>query len=98
MEGHANLLIYRNNTRELEHFEPHGNNFQGIDIDTMIVVNDVLDKDLDYLAAQVNQGKAADPGWLLSEKFPKTDQKDIPVEKTTPHPARGKPEGSRGMG
>ena len=22
--GHANLLIYRNNTREIEHFEPHG--------------------------------------------------------------------------
>ena len=54
MEGHANLLIYRNNTRELEHFEPHGNNFQGIDIDTMIVVNDVLDKDLDYLVKNMN--------------------------------------------
>ncbi|MEI7475765.1 MAG: hypothetical protein WCK67_13405, partial [bacterium] len=52
--GHANLLIYRNNTRELEHFEPHGNNFQGIDINTMILVNDVLDKDLDYLVKNMN--------------------------------------------
>jgi hypothetical protein len=27
--GHANMLIYRNNTRELEHFEPHGYKFGG---------------------------------------------------------------------
>jgi hypothetical protein len=47
--GHANLLIYRNNTRQLEHFEPHGSNYKGSDTNTRILVNDVLDKDLDYL-------------------------------------------------
>jgi hypothetical protein len=54
MEGHANLLIYRNNTRQLEHFEPHGSSFKGFDENTMILVNDVLDKDLDYLVKNMN--------------------------------------------
>ena len=53
-EGHANLLIYRNNTRQLEHFEPHGSDFQGGYTKTMILVNDVLDKDLDYLVKNIN--------------------------------------------
>ena len=52
--GHANLLIYRNNTRQLEHFEPHGSNFKGFDENTMILVNDVLDKDLNYLVKNMN--------------------------------------------
>jgi hypothetical protein len=53
-EGHSNLLIYRNNTRQLEHFEPHGSNFKGFDENTRILVNDVLDKDLDYLVKNMN--------------------------------------------
>jgi hypothetical protein len=53
-EGHSNLLIYRNNTRQLEHFEPHGSNFKGFDTNTKILVNDVLDKDLDYLVKNIN--------------------------------------------
>jgi hypothetical protein len=53
-EGHSNLLIYRNNTRQLEHFEPHGSNFKGFDTNTRILVNDVLDKDLDYLVKNMN--------------------------------------------
>jgi hypothetical protein len=52
--GHANLLIYRNNTRQLEHFEPHGADFQGGDENTMLLVNDVLDKDLNYLVENIN--------------------------------------------
>jgi len=52
--GHANLLIYRNNTRQLEHFEPHGSNFKGFDENTMNLVNDVLDKDLNYLVKNMN--------------------------------------------
>jgi hypothetical protein len=28
--GHANLLIYRRSTRQLEHFEPHGTSYGGI--------------------------------------------------------------------
>lgn len=52
--GHANLLIYRNNTRELEHFEPHGVDYQGGSEEEMILVNDTLDKDLDYLVKNIN--------------------------------------------
>jgi len=29
VEGHSNLLIYRNSSRELEHFEPHGLQYSG---------------------------------------------------------------------
>jgi hypothetical protein len=29
MGGHANILILRMNTRELEHYEPHGGEFRG---------------------------------------------------------------------
>jgi hypothetical protein len=29
LSGHANLLIYRKNKNELEHFEPHGERFEG---------------------------------------------------------------------
>jgi|688.fasta_scaffold138406_3 hypothetical protein len=52
--GHANLLIYRNNTRQLEHFEPHGADFQGGDEDMMLLVNETLDKDLNYLVENMN--------------------------------------------
>ena len=52
--GHANLLIYRNNTRQLEHFEPHGVDFQGVSEETMFLVNETLDKDLDYLVKNIN--------------------------------------------
>jgi len=52
--GHANLLIYRNNTRQLEHFEPHGFDFQGVSRETMYLVNETLDKDLDYLVKNIN--------------------------------------------
>ena len=52
--GHANLLIYRNNTRQLEHFEPHGADFQGVNEETMVLVNDTLEKDLIYLVKNIN--------------------------------------------
>jgi hypothetical protein len=52
--GHANLLIYRNNTRELEHFEPHGADFQGVNEDTQLLVNERLEKDLNYLVENIN--------------------------------------------
>jgi hypothetical protein len=52
--GHANLLIYRNNTRELEHFEPHGADFQGGNEDTQLLVNEILEKDLNYLVENIN--------------------------------------------
>jgi hypothetical protein len=49
--GHANLLIYRNNTREIEHFEPHGSEFSGHNYD---IVNVPLNKDLDFLVENIN--------------------------------------------
>jgi len=49
--GHANLLIYRNNTREIEHFEPHGFEFSGSNYD---IVNDILNEDLGYLVKNMN--------------------------------------------
>ena len=49
--GHANLLIYRNNTREIEHFEPHGGKYLG---DDKQVVNEILNKNLDYLVTNMN--------------------------------------------
>ena len=52
--GHGNLLIYRNNTRQLEHFEPHGANFQGGNEEKMVLVNETLDKDLNYLVRNMN--------------------------------------------
>jgi hypothetical protein len=52
--AHANMLIYRNNTRELEHFEPHGADFQGGNEEKMLLVNDTLDKDLNYLVKNMN--------------------------------------------
>jgi hypothetical protein len=52
--GHANLLIYRNNTRELEHFEPHGADFQGGNEDTQLLVNERLENDLNYLVENIN--------------------------------------------
>jgi hypothetical protein len=52
--GHANLLIYRNNTRQLEHFEPHGVDFQGVSEEAILLVNETLDKDLDYLVKNIN--------------------------------------------
>jgi hypothetical protein len=52
--GHANLLIYRNNTRELEHFEPHGVDFQGGNEEMIHLVNESLDTDLDYLVKNMN--------------------------------------------
>jgi hypothetical protein len=53
--GHANLLIYRNNTRQLEHFEPHGWDFQGYnESSTNDLVNETLDKDLNYLVKNIN--------------------------------------------
>ena len=52
--GHGNLLIYRNNTRQLEHFEPHGADFQGGNKEIMVLVNETLDKDLNYLVKNMN--------------------------------------------
>jgi hypothetical protein len=49
--GHANLLIYRNNTREIEHFEPHGAKFLGANNQ---VVNAILNNNLDYLVTNMN--------------------------------------------
>ena len=53
--GHANALIYRNNTRELEHFEPHGSRFEVINNEAKNrLINETLDKDLDYLVKNMN--------------------------------------------
>jgi len=52
--GHGNLLIYRNNTRQLEHFEPHGSDFKGGSEEKMLFVNETLDKDLNFLVKNMN--------------------------------------------
>jgi hypothetical protein len=64
--GHANLLIYRNNTREIEHFEPHGFEFSGSNYD---IVNDILNEDLAYLVKNMNI--ELDKKGLLPIKFVK---------------------------
>ena len=50
--GHANLLIYRNNTRELEHFEPHGYSFMG---SKDIIINEYMKKFLTNLCENLNE-------------------------------------------
>ena len=49
--GHANLLIYRKNTSELEHFEPHGDKFRG---DNSSKVNSKIKHFLDTFVEKVN--------------------------------------------
>jgi hypothetical protein len=49
--AHANLLIYRSNTRELEHFEPHGFQYMGLD---PARVNRVVNKFLSLSVAGIN--------------------------------------------
>lgn len=51
--GHANLFIYRKNTSQLEHFEPHGDKYRGIHTEK---VNVKLDAYLDELVEQINEG------------------------------------------
>lgn len=51
--GHANLLIYRKNSNQLEHFEPHGDKYRGRD---MVKVNETIDAYLDDLVEQINEG------------------------------------------
>jgi hypothetical protein len=50
--GHANLLVYRQNTNEIEHFEPHGRRFFGEDYR---IVNDKLTKFLEEAILQLNE-------------------------------------------
>ena len=49
--SHANLLIYRKNTNELEHFEPHGERYLG---NNFSVINQKLNYFLETALAQVN--------------------------------------------
>ena len=61
LEAHANLLIYRSNTRELEHFEPHGLEYIGSDrAKVNRVVNKFLSLSVDGINAQLNQNGLPD--------------------------------------
>jgi len=50
--GHANLLIYRVNTGELEHFEPHGAKYSGTQA---IMINKRINGVLSYLVKTLNE-------------------------------------------
>jgi len=59
--AHENLLIYRSNTRELEHFEPHGFQYMGADPDRVNrVVNKFLSLSVDGINAQLNKSGLPD--------------------------------------
>jgi hypothetical protein len=61
LDTHANLLIYRNNTRELEHFEPHGFEYMGPNhAKVNRVVNKFLSLSVDGINAQLNKGGLPD--------------------------------------
>jgi hypothetical protein len=49
---HANLLVYRKNTNEIEHFEPHGRRFLG---EHYGIVNDKLTEFLEEAILQLNK-------------------------------------------
>jgi hypothetical protein len=53
--SHANILIYRNNTRELEHFEPHGYKFGGFTTDSYTnKISDFINNYLKELVELIN--------------------------------------------
>ena len=55
LAGHANLLIYRNNTRELEHFEPHGQRFGGANMsDDTTKINEYIQSYLKNMIDLIN--------------------------------------------
>jgi len=49
--GHANVLIYRKNLNQLEHFEPHGRNFS---IDQDDVNNKIIEKWMKIFVLKIN--------------------------------------------
>jgi hypothetical protein len=50
--SHANLLIYRKNTNEIEHFEPHGNEYSG---PSSQLVRQKLNEYLEEFVKQINK-------------------------------------------
>jgi hypothetical protein len=50
--AHANLLIYRENTNEIEHFEPHGNEYSG---PSSQLVRQKLNEYLEEFVKQINK-------------------------------------------
>ena len=50
--AHANLLIYRENTNEIEHFEPHGNEYSG---PSSHLVRQKLNEYLEEFVKQINK-------------------------------------------
>jgi hypothetical protein len=70
--GHANLLIYRVNTGELEHFEPHGAKYGGTQ---QIMVNKKINAVLSYLVETIND-KIRDFNEAYDEKSDSSDSSE----------------------
>lgn len=53
MSIHANVMIYRKSTNQIEHFEPYGKNFKGVeDID---LINNLIKMHLQYIVNAINE-------------------------------------------
>jgi len=87
--AHANLLIYRSNTRELEHFEPHGFQYMGLDTARVNrVVNKFLSLSVAGINAKLNQSGLPDIKLIkASEVCPSNGVQFIEDNSTLPREA-----------